>query len=310
MCNLRMSELDHRTTQIYGALFIAAGVIAAICNSLAIVIIWMPGHRTRSNRILTSLVISDALFGYILLPLIAYQMFNKEALKSCTVDIARRYLSVITTETSTMTMCILSIDRYFSLTNLYKYNKYMNMRKTNVLLTLAWLIASLTPLVNLVGKKAFIAVKFTIIAVSLTISFINYCVIAITIYTHTRVTKEQSRDNSNSVEIVASTHHSPGVAENRSKTVRKRHLNLAKQFLLLITCDVICLSPLFIWMLVDFLNIGKNNVHNFYVFATLLAGANSCLNPFIYVWKNPEFKKGIKRLLSWKRSRRAIGPNN
>lgn len=305
MCNLRISELSDVTIQIYGVLFALSGVIAAVCNTLAVIVLWLPGQQTRLNRILTSLVISDVVSGYIIYPLSAYQVTKKDALKQCSIDIARTYFGAVVVASSTITICILSIDRYLILTKLHKYNNYMTMKKTSALLLLGWLISICTPALRIVRKQAYLTTLFLICGVPLFVIITNYCIIVKVIYNH------ESSSNSGSISgsfIGRAPSHQAQPTTDRSARATRRHLNLAKQFLLLTTFDVVCVVPLLLWTILDLINNSVNimdtkHLHHCYIFANITAGLNSCFNPFIYVWKNPEFRKGIRKVVSWKKFR-------
>lgn len=300
MCNLRMSEVEVETAKVYSVLFATFGSLAAILNTLAVIVLLIPGRRTRSNRILASLVISDVIVGYVIYPISAYQVGNKDALNNCSIDLARTFIGVLSSETSTLTMCILSIDRYMTLKNLHKYNKYMTMKKINLILALIWLISALTPAIRFIGKNVYLVVLFFFFGVPISISLVNYCIIANIIYKQTKIPIVHSSNASMNETPMQST---STTAENlQERATKKRYLNLAKQFLLIAALDLICVIPLMLWPILDLINISQNiidtkKLQEFYIFANLFAGGNSFLNPFVYVWKNTEFKRRIRRLL-------------
>ena len=88
-CHLIYQSITSPTTYIYACLFIISGIIAAVGNTLALVILWQPQMRTKANKILRSLVVSDAMVGYFLFPHATYMMFTPITLKvsvySCTI---------------------------------------------------------------------------------------------------------------------------------------------------------------------------------------------------------------------------------
>ena len=82
-CHLIYQSITSPTTYIYACLFIISGIIAAAGNTLALVILWQPQMRTKANKILRSLVVSDAMVGYVLFPYSTYMMFTPSTLKVC-----------------------------------------------------------------------------------------------------------------------------------------------------------------------------------------------------------------------------------
>ena len=80
-CHLIYQSITSPTTYIYACLFIISGIIAAVGNTLALIILWQPQMRTKANKILRSLVVSDAMVGYLLFPYATYMMFTPSTLK-------------------------------------------------------------------------------------------------------------------------------------------------------------------------------------------------------------------------------------
>ena len=89
-------------------------------------------------------------------------------------------------------------------------------------------------------------------------------------------------------------------SSTRSVSLRS-HLRVAKAVTLLLISYFICITPINIWLILDLINNGypfmsSYTRQNLYLFSVLAISYNSCVNAFIYFWKNPEFRKDFWKL--------------
>ena len=130
-CSTRMSSLEPPLTTIFGVMFISISVFASVTNGFVLFVLWKPGRKvTTSTKILTSLAVSDFLVGMILSPLTSWQVLSK-SLNDCRVEYTRRYLVLLLTGSSVLTLGLISYDRYILLLKLSNYSKYMTRWKLN-----------------------------------------------------------------------------------------------------------------------------------------------------------------------------------
>lgn len=323
-----MNYLTTPTTQIYGILSIFAAILAAGGNTIVLLVLWMPNQRIKSNKILTSLAISDSLVGYILLPLFSWQLLNVDKLQDCLVDYSREYITTVFIGSSLFTLGVVSYDRYILLTKLTNYDVYMSKTKVIVLLTISWAFPAVAPLVRLFGKGPFLYCVILITVGPLFVLTFTYWKIAKAIGKNDKKIKLQKdkmrknsiepRENSSNYEL-RSTEISEGGDDpaaqhqqhKRTKTtlqkiihtkrVKSKHLKLAKTVTVLIVGYALCLLPSSIWSITDLLNdsynfTGPYTIQNMYVFACFGGSLNSCINPIIYIFKQPGFKTSLKKL--------------
>jgi len=140
VCQTRMSIITPPVTYFYAAFFTIGGIMAVISNFIVLIILWLPEHRSRSNKLLTSLAASDLFVGLTVFPITAYQMFHYASLSSCNIDFARIYYCVALQGSSCMVLGVIAYDRYILMTKTNAYYK-PSMRKFIIaLVTLSWLI--------------------------------------------------------------------------------------------------------------------------------------------------------------------------
>ena len=253
--------------------------------------------------------------GIVLSPLTCWQVLDYISLNVCEIDYARRYFYFFLCVTSGLTLALISYDRYILLTKLTNYNKYMSKKKLITLLTLAWLVPALLPVfqIKIFGPYIyFLGVVICFFGV-LIVLIISYCCIV-------RVIRKKEKKVLNHakelqlVECSNDTTTSEKRKEPKSKYVNeknmskkldqreKKYVALAKFVVILILCFLLLNSPVSIWTILSLINVkydffNENFMDICYITASLTAQFNSCVNPFIYFFKNPEFRRRAKSFL-------------
>ena len=272
---------------------------------------------TLSTKILTSLAVSDLLVGTVSSPLTCWQVLNYISLKVCEIHHVRRYFLFFLCVTSCLTLALISYDRYIYLTKLTNYNKYMTKRKLVALLLLAWLVPALIPVFQLriFGYYVYLlGVLFCFFGILIVLTF-SYCCIFRLIRRKEKKPKTYgvplamvSSDKNNKFHGYRKNSSDKRIHKNRSDgnggsrqraLGEKKYVTLEKSAAVLIICFLLCNSPISIWIILflsnakyGFLDIKATQV--FYVISAWAAQFNSCVNPFIYFLKNPEFRRRAK----------------
>ena len=316
-CTTRMSTLNPPLTTVFGASFILTSIMATVANSFVLIIIWKPGHHniTPTTKLLTSLAVTDLLVGIIVSPLSCWQVLNYK-LNVCEIDYARRYFSIFLGITSGLTLALISYDRYILLTKLTNYNKYMTKRKLFILLIFAWLVPALMPVfqIKIFGPYIYFLGIITCFFGVLTVLVISYlCIVRVI---RKKEKKLQTYDTELPlVQTSISTANCERSKEPSNFTKKKfinendmsrmgerrerRYVALAKSLVILILFFLLFSSPIAIWTILNIINVkhdfvDENVIQICYIIASFTAQFNSCVNPFIYFLKNPEFRRCAK----------------
>ena len=325
MCSPRFSLLSEETFLVYGTLFILCGIVAALGNIIAFYILWMPDQRNKSNKILSSLAISDALTGLVVFPLNAYQTLSPNARLSCSIDFVRAYFALLMSGSSVLTLVVIALDRYILMTRFASYHSIMTERKIVVMLIACWLYPGLTPLLKYAGDTPYLINMILIFFGPIILLIILYCLLIRLIYeSRKKVIAHASKTNivenqDGRLEVAPSTSNSteadcidqptknklsPTIsAVSASKKSSKRHMKLAKSVSVLLGCYLICLTPFNLWMILDMVNntsgsLSSLHLQRLYMFGVFAGAANSCVNPFIYLSKQPGFRKRFRNILT------------
>ena len=315
-CTTRMSTLKPPLTTIFGSLFILVSIMATVGNGFALIIIWKPGRKiTSPTKLLTSLAVSDLLVGIVLSPLTCWQVLDYISLNVCEIDYARRYFYFFLCVTSGLTLALISYDRYILLTKLTNYNKYMSKKKLITLLTLAWLVPALLPVfqIKIFGPYIyFLGVVICFFGV-LIVLIISYCCIVRVI----RKKEKKVLNHAKELQLVECSNDTTTSEKRKEPKIKyvnekdmskkldqreKKYVALAKFVVILILCFLLLNSPVSIWTILSLINVkydffNENFMDICYITASLTAQFNSCVNPFIYFFKNPEFRRRAKSFL-------------
>ena len=295
-CTFNYPDVNDVTRYVFGSSFILCALLAAIGNTISLVILNKPSMRTKSNRFLTSLAVSDNLVGFLLCPLTSATLLEGRFLTRCDLESAKVFISVMLCGTSASTVALVAYDRYVLLSSLQNYPVKMSDRKVRVLILLSWLVP--------VVLQAFYVVHGLLYLLSISVLTVGPFVIISISY---RLMMKKIRQK----EEELASHQHKGSSRQNAKTDKKerKNLNLAHKLVSLIIYYVICLLPaLFNFLAEITIRVMKKDkpvsLQTLTIFALFCASVNSVINPAIYVSKYPEFKREFWKLFG-RKSRRS-----
>lgn len=292
-CTFVYADLTHPDTTIYVVLFIFIGLFAALGNALALVILLLSRIRSKTNSVLMSLALSDALVGCILCPYTVYQLIESETRKNCEQEFVRIFLSISFIGTSAINVGYIAYDRYMLLTRL---NIQSSRQKTILFLIISWIFPPACVALDWVNIYLYNIVAALIIIVPL---------IALTTF-YFLITKAITRKKKQLFKIQFKTTKSERTVEARNdvkiqKTLHNDRIKLAKQVIFLVVFYIICLLPSAVAVLLNMVYVVTKTAkpissQNFFLFTLFAAASNSCINPIIYALKYPEFQRTLRKL--------------
>ena len=232
----------------------------------------------------------------------------KSHLNNCNADYVRWYFTVLLVGSSVLTLVLVAFNRCISLTKLTNYNRYMSNRKLIVLITFAWLVPALTPILQIktfesyTYLSAFLVLFF--VPLTFLIIFYNFIIQVFRRKERNLLSYHQkvfftATNNAKEDWIIAE------AIQQRQSLKAKKQLVVEKAVAILIVCYSLCIMPINTWVVVNILS-SKNDFMNlrvhqlWYIASVLTAECNSIINPVIYIIKHPEFKKCLRILYQWK----------
>ncbi|KAK2840293.1 hypothetical protein Q5P01_014033 [Channa striata] len=256
--------------------------------------------QTPTNFLLLSLAVSDFFVGLLL-------FFQIELIDGCWYlgDIMcslYQYLDYIISSVSVGTMVLISIDRYVAICDPLKYSSKITQKRVEICVCLCWICSVIFQTLilrdvliqpgmhNSCFGDCMFFINQTAGLADLTFSFIVPITIIVLLYMRVFVVAvSQAR---------AMRSHIAAVSQHSTKvTVKKSELKAARTLGVVIVVFLICFCPYYCVALT-----GEDNLLNASsgAFTICVYSFNSCLNPVIYAFFYPWFRKSIKLIVTLK----------
>ena len=174
-------------------------IILSLFTTLSNAILMYTLYKTKqlsaiSNKLILVMSISDLGLGAIGFPMAAFSHIQRRVVKSCALDKAIAYVTLFFAFFSLLMLYSISIDRYFRIMKMNKYNMYMNNFKMKVMiianLTTATVI-SFAPIVYPSFEQQVVSVSIGSFFV--TFAIVVYIFLLRRLRSHTRHFKKFSR---------------------------------------------------------------------------------------------------------------------
>ena len=259
----------------FGMINATNSITATFENAVALLImVWYKECHSISDRIFTSLIITDLLAGLTTAPLYSVQLFSKDISSNCTVEQVRRSSSAILIAASALTVATISYDRFLHITKLNNYNKHMTKGKSLVFILLCWVVPVSLPILRIFAEtQNYYVIAFSsLMALVFVIMIVFYVLILISI-------------------------RKRGSWRRRSVQIEKQRMRTVKITITIITCYVLMGLPVMIPLILMPFQIEPETMGAIYVSAVTLNMLNSSANPVIYYYRNPSIRKCFKKLM-------------
>uniref|UniRef100_A0A8C5DRC3 G-protein coupled receptors family 1 profile domain-containing protein n=1 Tax=Gouania willdenowi TaxID=441366 RepID=A0A8C5DRC3_GOUWI len=208
-------------------------------------------------------------------------------------------LSFVSTSASIGTVMLISVDRYVAVCDPMHYQTKVTKNRANMSIVLCWAGSTLFQCLKLYynienpgqfdscGGECAIYVHPVARIVNLFLKFIIPISIIVVLYVRVfMVAVSQAR---------AMRSHVTAVTLQSSQKVNRSELKAARTLGVVIVVFLMCLTPLYIVLLTSGFGVGSATS---YIFVLGLFYFNSLLNPVIYVFMYPWFRKCVKCVLS------------
>ncbi|XP_058478790.1 trace amine-associated receptor 13c-like [Solea solea] len=293
----RRPKRSHSEAILIYVLLSSLSLLTVFLNLLVIISI---SHfrqlQTPTNLLLLSLAVSDFLVG--LLMCFQIMLIDGCWLLGDGVCVVYQYLSYIITSSSIGTMVLISVDRYVAICEPMFYSTKITHRMIKVCVALSWFCSSSFQSLNLSDNlqhpgryntclgECIIVINYIAGLADLILTFVGPITVIIVLYTR--------------VFVVAVSHARAmrsQIAAVTVVTVKKSEIKAARTLGVVIVVFLFCVCPFFCVTLV-----GEQTVLNASssAFVICLFYLNSCLNPVIYAFFYPWFRKSVKVIVTLK----------
>ncbi|XP_061697946.1 trace amine-associated receptor 1-like [Syngnathoides biaculeatus] len=283
-----------------GVLLPAVSILSVLLNLLVIISI---SHfrqlHTPTNLVLLSLAVSDLLVGLVAMPGEIYVRiscwFHGDF--ACSLW---NYTTFAAASSPVGNMVLISADRYLAICDPLRYNVKVTVKRIQLCICLSWVAALLycaillkdqlghAGMYNSCHGECVISFEFYAGIVDLFVGFVLPLCIIITLYLRVFVVAvSQARAMRSRVKCVKLQHSAPFRAKSSE-------LKAARTLSVVVLVFLVCFCPYYIVSLVaENKNLGSLTKYVFYLY-----GFNSCVNPLIYAFFYPWFRKAIKHIVT------------
>ncbi|XP_058478769.1 trace amine-associated receptor 13c-like [Solea solea] len=281
-------------------IFILLSFVSLLTVFLNLLVIISISHfkqlQTPTNLLLLSLAASDFLVG--LLMCFQIMLIDGCWLLSDRVCVTYQYLAYIITAASVGTMVLISVDRYVAICDPLLYSTKITMKRVKICIALIWFWSFAFQTMNLGDNliepgryntcigECIIAVNYIAGLADLILNFIVPVTVIVVLYTR--------------VFVVAVSHARAmrsQIAAVTLVTVKKSEIKAARTLGVVIVVFLLCFLPFFCVTVG-----GEDTVINFSTaaFVIFMIFLNSCLNPIIYAFFYPWFRKSVRLIITLK----------
>ncbi|XP_071384045.1 trace amine-associated receptor 13c-like [Centroberyx affinis] len=281
-------------------LYILLSSISLLTVSLNLLVIISISHyrqlHTPTNLLLLSLAVSDLLVGLLLMPVEILRIESCWFLGDF-MCVLFYYASFIIISASIGNMMLISVDRYVAICDPLRYPTKITQRRVKFSVTLCWVFSAfynclmLKDFLKQPGRynscygECVVVLNYITGAVDLVVTFIAPITLIIVLYMRVFVVAVSQARAMRSHTVAVTLQHSVTV------TAKKSEMKAARTLSIVIVVFLMCFCPYYYPSLAgQDTSIGAS----YSTFGVWLLLCNSCLNPVIYAFFYPWFRKAIK----------------
>ncbi|XP_068675985.1 melatonin receptor type 1B-B-like [Montipora foliosa] len=278
------------------ALIILFGIIG---NILVIIVLWQQkrrSHRKSGSFFLISLAAADILASANLIFMLATIINKGEWIFGEPLCKLNGFLTVLLGATSLLTLCAISVNRYFKIVEGGKYDRIFSYSNTLRILAVTWFIPfvlSLAPIIGwsaheyqvgkcvchfLFSRNISYTLTFATLVVAIPFSIILFCYFKI-------------------YKIIKAHGTMIGNLRRDQPSVNVEDIKIATTLFTVIVVFIICYIPASVINILDMANLGFRIPHWLDMFSFVLVVSNHANNPVIYNALNRSFRQSFREVL-------------
>ncbi|XP_070770400.1 trace amine-associated receptor 13c-like [Enoplosus armatus] len=294
--------LQHRAETVF--LYILLSCISLLTVALNLLVVISISHfrqlHTPTNLLLLSLAFSDFLVGLLLMPVQILLIGGCWFLGSLICGLYY-YASFILTSASVGNMVLISVDRYVAICDPLCYPTKVTQKRVRICVCLCWACSVFYNGMILIDflkhpdrynscyGECVVVISFVTGAVDVMLTFIGPIAVIVVLYMRVFVVAVSQARATRSHIAAVSRRHSVKVTAKKSERKAARTLGV------IVVVFLICFCPYFYPSLA-----GQDMSTSvaFSIFGVWLLYCNSCLNPVVYAFFYPWFRKSIKLIVT------------
>lgn len=278
------------------ALIILFGIIG---NVLVIIVLWQQQRRTRRTSgsfFLINLAVADILASANLIFMLATIINRGEWMFGVPLCKLNGFLTVLFGATSLLTLCAISVNRYFKIVECGKYNRIYTNSNTLRILAVTWLVPFVLSIAPIFGWSAheyqvgkcvchFLFSR----SVSYTLTFATFIVVApftIILFCYLKIYK-----------IIKAHGAIMGNLRRSQPSVNVEDIKIATTLFTVIVVFIICYIPASVINILDMAHLGFKIPAWLDMLSFVLVVSNHANNPVIYNALNRSFRQSFREVL-------------
>uniref|UniRef100_A0A8C6V718 G-protein coupled receptors family 1 profile domain-containing protein n=1 Tax=Neogobius melanostomus TaxID=47308 RepID=A0A8C6V718_9GOBI len=264
--------------------------VVTVCGNLLVIIsiVYFKQLHIPTNYLILSLAVADLLLGVVVFPFSMVHTVTSCLYRQNVFCKIRDWFDVTASTCSILTLCCISVDRYYAICHPLTYKTKVTARVAGVMIFVTWSVASMIGIgVSLPGHNQGTCKEMCLVDLLTTVTgtifaFYLPAFIMLCIYMKIFVVAQRQR---NSIQI------------SKSGGIRKTERKSTKTLAIVMGVFLLCMLPYF--LCIDFLPLVSETPPFALVEAlNWLRIVNSMLNPFIYGFFYSWFRSACKIILS------------
>ncbi|XP_074514043.1 trace amine-associated receptor 13c-like [Sebastes fasciatus] len=297
----RMTSRPHLEATLLYSLLSCITLLTVVLNLLVIISI---SHfrklHTTTNLLLLSLAVADFLVGVLQMPF-EILLFQGCWILGDFLCAANFFLGFVITSASVGIMLLISVDRYVAICDPMFYSIKVTPKSVQVCICLCWMFSAFhnswmqwdflkqPGRYNSCYGECVLVVNYVAGTVDLVVSFFGPITVIIVLYMRVFVVAvSQARTMRSHIAAVTLQH-------SKKVTTKKSEMKAAKNLGVVVVVFLLCFSPAYCYILAAESNLVEASYAASQIWLLYL---NSTLNPVIYAFFYPWFRKSIKLIVT------------
>ena len=276
--------------------FASSGLAAVIGNA---VVLWLffknESLRTISNGFLASLCVADFLAGLVVDPMYIAVRVLPQPRKGSILAKVIQMVWIHTTAATVFNLCCVSVDRFIAIRFPFRYQDIITKKRCYAVIIMVWLISLFLPFSRiLVGNETtvgdfWLTLSFIFFVLPLTVVTLCYVWIFTVAKKQASRIKRENIQNSNEM-------NSPARAIQNHKAIKTIGFVLG--------VFIVSWMPSLVVSVVDYVTASDMCVDHklsyiVWPWIEAVGLTSSAINPWIYVFRNGEFREALRRCFHW-----------
>ena len=257
--------------------------------------------RTPFTFFVVNLALSDLIVGVVTEPISVWIHFQEGFSKVVNVAWLIHMSYFISCTASVLNLAALTADRYTAISYPLRYRTRFSTKRACTFLVLSWLLSLTLPFVYF--KLGYLLYTFLFANTAIAFSF------GIFVITYARLTRAVRAQVLQLESIRNSSQTEEDRARIRAVAFEKKVTQAFMVMLALFMCSYTP-SCLMIYVMNLCASCSCSVIHCLRDLQFIFVLCSSALNPFVYAWRLPNFRKAFARILQWRRVRRETVPIN